>query len=68
MGAPIAKYIEGAPIAKDLDRYHNLMVLIDGGGAYGIGDIGAHNAWGAYLKIYRGGAYRKVSGYIDIFL
>ena len=44
------------------------MVLIDGGGAYGIGDIEAHNAWGAYLKIYRGGAYRKVSGYIIFFI
>ena len=45
-GAPIAKYIWGAPIAKDLGRCHNLSVLIDGGGAYGIGDIRAHNTWG----------------------
>ena len=39
-------YIGGAPIAKDLGRCHNLSVLIDGGGAYGIGDIRAHNTWG----------------------
>ena len=45
-GALIAKYIWGAPIAKDLGRCHNLSVLIDGGGAYGIGDIRAHNTWG----------------------
>ena len=50
-GAPIAKYIyggggRGAHIAKDLGRCHNLSVLIDGGGAYGIGDIRAHNTWG----------------------
>ena len=47
-GAPIAKYIwgGGVPIAKDLGRCHNLSVLIDGGGAYGIGDIRAHNTWG----------------------
>ena len=45
-GASIAEYIRGVPIAKDLGMCHNLSVLIDGGGAYGIGDIRAHNTWG----------------------